>query len=148
MHAACPPQGISGMSKDLRAAAVQVAAHAYARYSNFHVGAALRSVSGKVYTGCNVENAAYPLALCAERGAISAAVAAEGAAFRLQAIAVVAFDAAGHAQAVTPCGACRQVMVEFGADAEVGFDSADGWRTLPAADLLPHRFILREAAPD
>ena len=126
----------------------RVREHAYAPYSRFPVGAVVEGRDGSVYTGCNVENAAYPLALCAERGAISAAVAAEGAAFRLQAIAVVAFDAAGNAQAVTPCGACRQVLVEFGADAEVGFDSADGWRTLPAADLLPHRFILREAAPD
>lgn len=131
------------MTEDLRAAAERVARQAYAPYSGYYVGAALRSAQGHVYVGCNVENASYPVGGCAERGAVSAAVAAEGAAFRLSAVAVVALNAAGEWLPVTPCGACRQILAEFGANAEVGFHHpVEGWQSVSVGDLLPYRFIL------
>jgi cytidine deaminase len=130
-------------SHELREAAATAASHAYAPYSGLQVGAALRSVSGLIHCGCNVENGALPVGNCAERAAIAAAVLAEGAAFRLAAIAVVAFGRDGQALPVPPCGACRQALVEFGAQARVGFLAADGnWTVLSAEDLLPHRFVL------
>lgn len=130
------------MSTALRDAAAAVARQAYAPYSGYHVGAALRTSSGHTYSGCNVENASFSIGGCAERSAIAAAVAAEGPKFRLAAIAVVALNAQGVSLPVTPCGACRQALVEFGADAEVGFNGPGGdWQTVSAGDLLPFRFI-------
>src|SRR5215831_15980090 len=82
---------------------------AYAPYSGFHVGAAVLTEAGNRYTGCNVENASYGLTTCAERVAVFAAVAAEGPAMRLRAVAV---RCDGDA-ACSPCGACRQVVNEF-----------------------------------
>jgi cytidine deaminase len=131
---------------DLRAIAVDVSRHAYSPYSRFRVGAALRSVAGNVYRGCNVENASYGVTCCAERAALVAAVAAEGKAFRLDAVAVVAFDRDDQAQPAPPCGACRQALAEFGGAARVGFLGADGrWCCTDVAGLLPHSFTL---APD
>lgn len=136
------------MSTSLRDAAAAVARQAYAPYSGFHVGAALRAASGRSYSGCNIENASFSVTGCAERNAIAAAVAAEGPSFRLAAIAVVALNAQGDALPVTPCGACRQALVEFGEDAEVGFNGpAGGWQTVSAGELLPYRFILPDTAP-
>lgn len=89
----------------------RVRANAYAPYSNYPVGAALLTSSGKTFTGVNVENAAYPLTMCAERSAVFSAVAAGERDF--EAIAV-ATDNAG-----TPCGSCRQVLSEFGLDIKV-----------------------------
>lgn len=86
----------------------QVRARAYAPYSNFHVGAALLAGDGRVFTGCNVENLSFGLTICAERVAIANAVAAGAREFAC--IAVVA----DTAHPVSPCGACRQVMSEFG----------------------------------
>lgn len=128
---------------ELLTAARSAAPQAYAPYSRFRVGAALRSAQGRVYAGCNVENAAYSIGGCAERAALAAAVLAEGAQFRLQALVVVATDPDGKELAATPCGACRQVLVEFGADADVTFLGSDGcWNTIAAAALLPHGFVL------
>ena len=127
----------------LRQRAIDAARQAYAPYSNLSVGAALRSARGEVYAGCNVENGAYPIGGCAERGAIATAVQAEGKDFRLAAIAVAAFAADGTPLPVSPCGACRQALVEFGADAQVTFLQADGsWIEVDAGALLPYRFIL------
>ncbi len=127
----------------LRERAVAAAHQAYAPYSTLSVGAALRSARGQVYAGCNVENGAYPIGGCAERGAIATAVQAEGKDFRLAAIAVAAFAADGTPLPVSPCGACRQALVEFGADAQVTFLQADGsWIEVDAGALLPYRFIL------
>jgi cytidine deaminase len=133
------------MIEALQEAADRVARQAYAPHSGFHVGAALRSASGQTYVGCNVENASFSVTGCAERNAIAAAVASEGPSFRLQAIAVVALDAAGQSLPVTPCGACRQMLVEFGEEAEVGFTAPGGWQQVRAGDLLPYRFILPDA---
>lgn len=89
-------------------AAIEARLAAYAPYSNFQVGAALLCESGALFTGCNVENLSFGLTICAERNAIFAAVAAGQQKFR--AIAV----AADTEEAISPCGACRQVMCEFG----------------------------------
>ena len=127
----------------LHALAIEAAHQAYAPYSKLRVGAALRSARGKVYVGCNVENASYPLGGCAERAAIAAAVQAEGADFRLEAIAVAAFAEDGRALPVSPCGGCRQALVEFGERATVGFRQPDGtWLDVSAGALLPYRFVL------
>ena len=110
--------------------------HAYVPYSSFHVGAAVLSSSGGIYTGANVENAAYPLTICAERNAISTMVGS-GDRGPILAVAVVG----DGEDPCTPCGACRQVMVEFGPQARV-LMSGDGGRPLrsTAAELLPHFF--------
>jgi len=94
--------------EDLLAAARTVYSNAYAPYSQYSVAAAVLADNGKVYTGCNVENAVYPLTICAERAAIFGAVS-DGAR-RISAVAVVT------ANAGAPCGSCRQVMREFGDD--------------------------------
>jgi cytidine deaminase len=109
-------------------------AHAYAPYSNYRVGAALRTKSGRVYTGVNVENAAYTNGVCAERVAIFKAVSDGERDFEV--IAVVT-DNGG-----APCGACRQVLAEFGLDTLVMI--ADGKRKLiksaTVGKLLPEAF--------
>ena len=130
-------------SEDLRELAEQATGQAYAPYSRLHVGAALRSVSGWTYTGSNVENAAFPVGLCAERAAIAAAVQAEGSNFRLEAIAVAAISADdGNILPIAPCGACRQAIVEFGPEAVVSFHTPDGsWLDVSADTLLPYRFV-------
>jgi cytidine deaminase len=113
------------------------AAHAHAPYSRFRVGAAVRTLGGGTFRGCNVENASYGLSVCAERSAVFAAVAAEGPGMRLDAVAVFA-----DARTVPPCGACRQVIAEFGRDARVIFLSAGEPVVTSASALLPHRFEL------
>ena len=89
-------------------AAIAARLRAYAPYSNFQVGAAVLAADGRIFTGCNVENLSYGLTICAERNAIFAAVAAGIREF--SAIAIVA----DTRQPISPCGACRQVMAEFG----------------------------------
>ena len=95
---------------------------------------------GQVFRGANVENASYGLSLCAERAAVAAAVAGEGPGMRLRAIAV-ASDRTG---ALAPCGACRQVIHEYGPGALVIFQGEEGLVTAPIAELLPQAFRLRE----
>ena len=99
--------------ESLITAAREVRAKAYAPYSRFQVGAALRTKSGRVFCGCNVENLSFGLTICAERAAVFAAVAAGETEF--EAIAVVA----DSVQPVTPCGACRQVLAEFSSDLKI-----------------------------
>ena len=89
--------------------AVQAQERAYAPYSNFHVGAAVKTADGQIFAGCNVENVAYPEGTCAEAGAIALMVASGGR----QAIRSVLVVADG-ATPVTPCGGCRQKLAEFG----------------------------------
>jgi cytidine deaminase len=107
---------------------------AYARYSDYQVGAALLTKEGKIFTGVNVENAVYSLTVCAERSAIFTAVGEGYKSF--EAIAVVTREAG------TPCGSCRQVLAEFGLDIEVIIADHSGkiHQTLTAADLLPYSF--------
>src|SRR5437667_2841662 len=101
------------MRHQLLEAALAVREHAHAAYSNFKVGAALETADGTVVTGCNVENATYGLTICAERVAMFKAISEGHRTFRR--IAVVA-----DTQAPTPpCGACRQILWEFGGDLEV-----------------------------
>ncbi|MSQ02980.1 MAG: cytidine deaminase [Myxococcales bacterium] len=120
---------------ELVAHAAAVRGHAYAPYSGFKVGAALIAGSGAVYVGCNVENASYPLCVCAERTAIGTAVAAGET--RIVRIAVVT-DTEPPA---SPCGGCRQVIWEFGPDAEVIVASVSGLAQVTSIRaLLPAGF--------
>jgi cytidine deaminase len=115
--------------RQLAAAAGAARGNAYAPYSHYAVGAAIRTAGGKVYTGANVENASYPVGLCAERVALFSAAAAGERAFR--AIAVVTQDGAA------PCGACRQALAEFGLELEVIMaDEKGGIREVSTLDLL------------
>ena len=113
--------------------------HAYAPYSGFRVGAALLCADGRIFTGCNVENAAYPLCTCAERTALCAAVA-QGAR-QFAAIAIAGGRDEDCAQPCMPCGGCRQNLAEFcGPDFPVIL--SDGIHTL--GQLLPGVFRLRQ----
>ena len=99
----------------LKAAAKAAAGRAYAPYSKFRVGAAVLTASGKIYSGCNVENASYGLTNCAERTAIFSAVAAGEKKLKLRCVVVYT----PTPTATAPCGACRQVIYEFGPDVRV-----------------------------
>jgi len=107
---------------------------AYAPYSNYPVGAALRTKTGRLYTGVNVENAAYPQTMCAERVAIFKAVSEGETEFEV--IAVVTNNGG------SPCGGCRQVMAEFGLDTIVLIADGNGklQKELSVAELLPEAF--------
>jgi len=107
---------------------------AYAPYSKFRVGCALEAEDGRVFVGCNVENASYGLTICAERAAVCAAVAAGAHRFRR---AIVVSDADPPA---APCGACRQVLSEFGRDLRVEGVSPAGTVSWTIAELLPSAF--------
>ena len=109
--------------------------HAYAPYSSFRVGAAVLGASGRMYSGCNVENASYGLSVCAERVAIFKAVS-EGEK-QIEAIAI----ANSSGKPAFPCGACRQVMAEFAPDGmEIYLVSDEGVEKHTLAELLPHAF--------
>ena len=122
--------------KPLLDQATRVRENAYAPYSNFKVGAAIRAASGTIYVGCNVENVAYPEGTCAEAGAIAAMVAAGET--RL----TEAYVIAGSPMPVTPCGGCRQKLAEF-ADADVSVTMATTGgveQVTSVGDLLPGVF--------
>ena len=120
----------------LRAAAEAVLAHAHAPYSGLHVAAALADGSGRVFTGVNVENASYGLTVCAERNAVAAAVAA--GARELSGLVVI--SSAAHV--ITPCGACRQVLLELAPDLPVRCFGRNGSKLATTArELLPHAFV-------
>jgi len=123
-------------------AAKAVALRAYAPFSHFHVGCALRTAGGRVYAACNVENSAYPLGGCAERHALAAAVAAEGAGVEVVDLVVLAFDGEGRPQEAAPCGGCRQQIFELGPRARVGFIAEGAARVLAISALLPFGFRL------
>jgi len=128
---------------ELVAAAQEVHLQAYCPYSHYRVGAAIRTESGAVITGCNVENAAYPLGSCAEAGAISAMVAG-GERVIVEIVVVTDGDQPG-----TPCGGCRQRIREFaGPEVAVHSIAVSGatWSTT-VADLLPHSFGPEFLAP-
>lgn len=119
---------------------------AYAPYSNFFVGAAVEFAGGEIVTGANVENAAYPSTICAERNAIAAGVAKLGAGARIVRIAVSARDASGADRDAPPCGACRQVIAEHGYDGHVVFRWQGRSVERPMRELLPFSFVLQGAA--
>jgi cytidine deaminase len=122
-------------------AAARAARNAYAPYSHFHVGAAIISEDGRVFSGCNIENASYGLTICAERNAIAAAISA--GVRRISAIAIVA-DGTTPA---FPCGACRQVLAEFAPDdtpVHIGVLKRQAPpHTTRLGDLLPNAFRLK-----
>jgi homotetrameric cytidine deaminase len=118
----------------------QTAENAYAPYSGFRVGAALRLTSGEIVTGTNVENVSYGLTICAERSAVVRAVAQFGPGIRIEAVAVANLNDAPS----PPCGACRQVLSEFiQPDAPVIFPVDDGVRVMAFRELLPLAFEMK-----
>ena len=130
--------------RELVAAAREAAARAWAPYSRYRVGAAVRTASGDVITGCNVENASYGLSICAERSAVFTARARGLLDPEKAPLAAVAVWADGGATP-WPCGACRQVLREFGGpDLPVLVDGAEGLVETTLGELLPHAFRLED----
>jgi len=126
---------IDNARAELIQSALKVRRQAYARYSNFAVGAALQTADGQTFVGCNVENVSYGLTICAERAAVFAAVAAGQREFACLAVA--------SAGGVTPCGACRQVLIEFAADLPILLIDSDRPASVTETnlrDLLPRAF--------
>lgn len=120
--------------------AQQTAQNAYAPYSHFRVGAALRLTNGEIVAGTNVENVSYGLTICAERSALVRAVSQFGPEIRIEAVAVANLNDAPS----PPCGACRQVLSEFTLpDAPVIFAAEDGPRTMPFRELFPLAFEMK-----
>jgi cytidine deaminase len=120
-------------------AARQAMKNAYAPFSNFKVGAAILTARGHVFVGCNVENSSYGMTNCAERTAIFSAVAKDGPGLEIVAVAVA------NAQGVpcSPCGACRQVIYEFGPQAVIFYQGQKGDKQSLITDLLPEGFRLK-----
>lgn len=120
----------------------EVRERAYAPYSNFKVGAAVRGLSGAIYRGCNVENVAYPEGTCAEAGAIAAMIAAGET--ELIEVAVIA----DSSEPVPPCGGCRQKLAEFGRPHTPVLLATVGGKTLASTvgELLPGRFEVAHMA--
>ena len=116
----------------LYAQAQAAAALAYAPYSSFHVGAAVRARDGRVFRGVNVENAAYPLGICAERSALAGAVGEGLRPGDLEAIAITA----------SPCGGCRQWLLEFRLDRVIYLDNKGALVASAPDELLPDSFSL------
>ncbi|MDQ4042628.1 MAG: cytidine deaminase [Actinomycetota bacterium] len=108
---------------------------AYAPYSNFRVGAAALTEAGVIYAGCNVENASYGLSMCAERNAVAGMVVADDR-NKIRLVAVVSPDSAP----CFPCGACRQVLREFGCEEVIVLDRSGSSQSYLLDALLPHAF--------
>jgi cytidine deaminase len=133
------PKVSVAMRERLLRAARRVMKNAYAPFSNFRVGAAILTSTGQVFLGCNVENSSYGMTNCAERTAIFSAVATLGPELEIHAVAVV------NDQGVpcSPCGACRQVIYEFGPRAIVFYQGEKGPKQSLITDLLPEGFRLK-----
>jgi cytidine deaminase len=131
---------ISTLERDkLLRSAEKVMKNAHAPYSKFRVGAAILTADGKIFCGCNVENASYGMTNCAERTAIFSAVAELGPKMEIRAVAVTN----DHGVPCAPCGACRQVIYEFGPDATIFFQGASGPKQAHITELLPEGFRLQ-----
>jgi len=129
----------AGVRAKLLNAARKAMKNAHAPYSKFCVGAAILLADGKIFSGCNVENASYGMTNCAERTAIFSAVAELGPKIDIRAVVVV------NDQRVpcSPCGACRQVIYEFGPDATIFFQGKNGPKQAHITELLPEGFRLQ-----
>jgi cytidine deaminase len=127
------------MQAKLLRSAKKVMRNAHAPYSKFRVGAAVLLSNGKIFVGCNVENASYGMTNCAERTAIFSAVAQLGPRIEVRAVSVVN----DHGVPCSPCGACRQVIYEFGPDATIFFQGAEGPKQAHITELLPEGFRLQ-----
>jgi cytidine deaminase len=128
----------AGTRKRLEQAAAKAAKNAHAPYSNFHAGAAILLTDGHIFAGCNVENASYGLTNCAERTAIFSAIAKLGPTIEIRAVAITS----DQCVECSPCGACRQVIYEFGPDALVFFRGKRGPKQAHITKLLPDGFRL------
>ena len=128
------------MTDTLTRAAREAQQRAYAPYSHFRVGAALEADDGRIFAGCNVENASYGLTICAERAAVTAAVSAGAQRFRR---AVVVTDVDPPA---APCGACRQVLAEFAPALVVDAIGPASTRRWTMGELLPDAFVREQLA--
>ena len=130
----------SERSASLKEAALRALDNAYAPYSNFRVGAALLTKDGQVITGCNMENSAYGLAICAETLAVASAVSQGLTEFDEMAIATE------DSEPTPPCGACRQVLNEFAPKIKISSYTRDGQEaTWTLDELLPHAFVLHQS---
>jgi cytidine deaminase len=129
----------SAVPAKLLRSAKRVMKNAHAPCSKFRVGAAVLLSNGKIFSGCNVENASYGMTNCAERTAIFSAVAQLGPKIEIRAVSVV------NDQGVpcSPCGACRQVIYEFGPDATIFFRGVNGPKQAHITELLPEGFRLQ-----
>ncbi|MEO1254655.1 MAG: cytidine deaminase [Bacteroidota bacterium] len=123
--------------EELKEKAIEAATKAYAPYSQFKVGCAIVTKTGNVYVGCNVENASYGLTVCAERNAIANAISKEG---NIEIETVIIFT---PTQSITtPCGACRQVISEFGNPEVYSYCNVENMNLGKIKDLLPSAFNL------
>ncbi len=129
------------MSAELIGRAREVMRHAHAPYSKFHVGAALEAADGRIFVGTNVESASYGLTICAERMALGAAVAAGARKFTRIAVTTAVDPPAA------PCGACRQLLAEFGLDLEVISAGPKSERHWTLGELLPAAFTRESLDP-
>jgi cytidine deaminase len=117
----------------------KVMKNAYAPFSSFRVGAAILTSKGQVFVGCNVENSSYGMTNCAERTAIFSAIAKHGPDLEISAVAVTN----DHGVPCSPCGACRQVIYEFGPEAVVFYEGEKGPKQSLITELLPEGFRLK-----
>ena len=129
----------AAMRERLLRSARKVMKNAYAPFSNFRVGAAILTSKGQIFVGCNVENSSYGMTNCAERTAIFSAIAKAGPELEIHAVAVVN----DHGVPCSPCGACRQVIYEFGPRAIVFYQGEKGPKQSLITDLLPEGFRLK-----
>src|ERR1700722_3354462 len=129
----------AAMRERLLRSARAVMKNAYVPFSNFRVGAAILTSKGQVFVGCNVENSSYGMTNCAERTAIFSAIAKDGPDLEIRAVAV----ANDHGVLCSPCGACRQVIYEFGPSAVIFYQGEKGPKQSRITDLLPEGFRLK-----
>jgi len=129
----------SAVRERLLRSARKVMKNAYAPFSHFRVGAAILTSKGQIFVGCNVENSSYGMTNCAERTAIFSAIAKHGPALEVRAVAVTN----DHGVPCSPCGACRQVIYEFGPEAVIFYEGKEGPKESPITELLPEGFRLK-----
>jgi len=129
----------SAVRERLLRSARKVMKNAYAPFSHFRVGAAILTSKGQIFVGCNVENSSYGMTNCAERTAIFSAIAKHGPALEVRAVAVTN----DHGVPCSPCGACRQVIYEFGPEAVIFYEGKEGPKESLISELLPEGFRLK-----